>query len=491
MRSILPLFLFLTVTPVCLAQPREKIHLLNEAAKEVFSNPAETRKIAEYEIFHTTDPRTKATAMYFSALAEYSSGNLDLSLQKAFDAKNLAEEHHFDSLVSRNRFLIADLLRFLQLPSQAERFDPAQGSGTTERGDKLHPDFSQSAQLQNITPPGFVEHRQADLRLENLRETLSADSALSLLNRYEVRNETLKSNKFWQAKILLYKAGFYFDLQNYSASKAALEKALEKAEDLNNPFLLKSIHQAFAKYYLAQNDQQHFNLYSQQAFKYENIATGIENALANTAFQLISAENEAAYAEILENYQDWLKVGLAALLILGLLKIWFLYRYRQEMGTYTTFLGFLQNISRQQKSKIVEPEREEKYEPRDLQLLHESEQAILQDLERFEESQKFLRKDMSLAKLAALLHTNTRYLSEVINHRKGQNFNAYINTLRINYITDKIKTDPSYMKYKVSYLAEESGFSSHSAFTTVFKSIVGLSPSAFVAYLRDQELTAS
>lgn len=101
-----------------------------------------------------------------------------------------------------------------------------------------------------------------------------------------------------------------------------------------------------------------------------------------------------------------------------------------------------------------------------------------------EKTKRFLNKNMSLANLAAQLDTNTKYLSEVINKYKGKNFNMYINELRVNHIAYLLKEDPVYLNYKVSYLAEVSGFSSHSSFTTVFKSITGMSPNAYIQQKR-------
>ena len=120
-----------------------------------------------------------------------------------------------------------------------------------------------------------------------------------------------------------------------------------------------------------------------------------------------------------------------------------------------------------------------------------SELQILEDLRKFEATDKYTSKDMSLAMLASELNTNTKYLSKVINEHKKKNFNAYINELRVNFIVEKMKTEPSYLNYKVSYLAEVCGFSSHSTFTTVFKSIVGVSPITFVEFIREESLEKS
>jgi AraC-like DNA-binding protein len=66
------------------------------------------------------------------------------------------------------------------------------------------------------------------------------------------------------------------------------------------------------------------------------------------------------------------------------------------------------------------------------------------------------------------------------------NFNTYINKLRINYIVEKLKTDPNYIKYRISYLAENCGFTSHTAFATVFKNITGLTPVKFIEFLNNE-----
>ena len=61
---------------------------------------------------------------------------------------------------------------------------------------------------------------------------------------------------------------------------------------------------------------------------------------------------------------------------------------------------------------------------------------------------------------------------DTMQHREQEvELNIAINKLRINFIVEKLKSDPNFINYKISYLAETSGFSSHSTFATIFKSI--------------------
>ncbi len=122
---------------------------------------------------------------------------------------------------------------------------------------------------------------------------------------------------------------------------------------------------------------------------------------------------------------------------------------------------------------------------REKEIMPEStKQELLKKLERFESSQQFTDRNISIAVLAGKMKTNTKYLSYIINNYRNKDFNSYINELRINYIVAKIDEDNRYLNYKISYLAEECGFATHSQFTTVFKNITGLSPSIFMAYLK-------
>lgn len=112
---------------------------------------------------------------------------------------------------------------------------------------------------------------------------------------------------------------------------------------------------------------------------------------------------------------------------------------------------------------------------------------ILEKLDDFEKNNEFIRKDTSLPKLSHQLNTNTTYLSEVIKQHKKNNFNGYINHLRIEYIIKKLNEDPILREYKISYLAEKSGFASREVFTITFKKEKGISPSHFIKELKDSQ----
>lgn len=111
---------------------------------------------------------------------------------------------------------------------------------------------------------------------------------------------------------------------------------------------------------------------------------------------------------------------------------------------------------------------------------HKTELLILEKLEEFEKNNVFLKKEISLTTLAEEFDTNNTYLSEIINKHKQKNFKTYLNELKIHYIVDKLKNDPIYLSYKISYLANEAGFSSRTSFAVIFKTVMGITPSDYI-----------
>ncbi len=114
----------------------------------------------------------------------------------------------------------------------------------------------------------------------------------------------------------------------------------------------------------------------------------------------------------------------------------------------------------------------------------EAEKNILKRFDSFERKLKFLSPDVSISSMAIDFNTNVRYLSETIKKHKNNNFNGYINDLRIDYITSKLKNEPEYSSYKIAYLAEECGFASHAVFNRAFVQRTGIAPSKFISYLK-------
>ncbi|KPM47650.1 helix-turn-helix domain-containing protein [Jiulongibacter sediminis] len=95
------------------------------------------------------------------------------------------------------------------------------------------------------------------------------------------------------------------------------------------------------------------------------------------------------------------------------------------------------------------------------------------------EEKWFQNPSLSLRELADKVNTSSNKLSWLLNDRIGQNFNEYINKLRIEDFKEKA-LNPNNNHLTLLGLAYDSGFSSKSVFNTFFKKNEGLTPKAWL-----------
>lgn len=106
--------------------------------------------------------------------------------------------------------------------------------------------------------------------------------------------------------------------------------------------------------------------------------------------------------------------------------------------------------------------------------------SVLDQLEKFEAKNKFLKKELTLNDLAAVLNTNANYLSKIINYYKEKSFSNYLNDLRVDFIIELLRNQPRYRNFTIKALAEEAGFANAQHFSKAFYARTGLYPSFFV-----------
>ena len=95
------------------------------------------------------------------------------------------------------------------------------------------------------------------------------------------------------------------------------------------------------------------------------------------------------------------------------------------------------------------------------------------------ENQGFLREDITLQTLSDATDISPRKISACLKNVKNVSFPDYINSLRIQYIEEKVASDPLWAKYTFEAMAFECGFGSRSNFYQVFKKLKGVSPKTY------------
>ncbi|MCL8536493.1 AraC family transcriptional regulator [Chryseobacterium gallinarum] len=139
------------------------------------------------------------------------------------------------------------------------------------------------------------------------------------------------------------------------------------------------------------------------------------------------------------------------------------------------FLQSLANIRNDYK-KVTEKESKTQPDVADVEnfekIFERIETAMKQDL---------LFKDikLNLSRLSVAIDVNSTYISKTIRYKGYANFNAYLNTYRVDYVK-KLFTETDFQKATLMYVYTEAGFSNQSTFNRVFKQIEGVTPSEYI-----------
>lgn len=319
------------------------------------------------------------------------------------------------------------------------------------------------------------------------------DKAKILLDQVIINLKKEPQQSFLSALAYENLSRYYFLTEDYKAAIEHLEKGLSEIEILPYNNLKSKIYESLAKAHFALHNDTKYHEYNKLHIELKSKLDANQKEGIRYIVKLVETNqnNTLEFQKQNESKKLWLLILVFLSSIIGLL-IYFLIEKRRNKDLKKQVYFFEKQKKRELSISVADNPKEnadriinDKIGERDSnKISKEKEVEILKKLHDWEQSDRYLNKNMSLSTLSAQMGVNTKYLSEVINNSKGKNFNGYINELRINHIAHLLKTDPAFLHYKVSYLAEFSGFSSHSAFTTVFKSVTGMSPNSYI-----QEIT--
>lgn len=318
------------------------------------------------------------------------------------------------------------------------------------------------------------------------------DDAVHLIGEAEKKGYIDSKNK--QYRSLYYLALSSYSKKEYAKSLSYCEKALginvRIASFMNfeleiyNLAVLNSEKLHNSKkltYYLGRYNQ------ISRKYDYRNKSKFIANIYSQDV-SLVKQELESQKS----NKKIFVMLFLLILIVCCYL-LWHYIKLRQDRKKFETIISSFENneqIEFQQQANddldVPEIALSSVIDRKSIKVSSEVDERIIKQLEKFEKNERFLSPNISLSNMTSDFNTNSVYLSAVIKNHKGKSFNKYINDLRIEYIIKKLKTSPEYSNYKISYLAEECGFSSHTVFIRIFTEKTGLTPSKFLNFLKNE-----
>lgn len=101
-------------------------------------------------------------------------------------------------------------------------------------------------------------------------------------------------------------------------------------------------------------------------------------------------------------------------------------------------------------------------------------------------TEEFCNSDFSIDKLASLIGSNSRYVSETINESYGKNFRSFLNEYRIKEAMKRLSDADNYGNYTLKAISESVGYKSQANFIAVFTKVTGMKPSVYQKISRER-----
>ncbi len=96
-----------------------------------------------------------------------------------------------------------------------------------------------------------------------------------------------------------------------------------------------------------------------------------------------------------------------------------------------------------------------------------------------EHTEEYCSDSFTLDRLAELVGSNTKYVSQAINGSFGKNFSNYVNEYRIRKACLRLADFDRFGTYTISAIGQSVGFKSNTTFTAVFRKLTGMTPSVY------------
>lgn len=471
----------------------------------LYQDPEQTIKTANYLLGNAASNTEKAKALYLRSKSKMLKGNIEEGIEDLFEAKEIVRKDESPFISSLVLTAISEQCRMSGMDDVATTY--------------LHKAESFSKKIDSEQEKAIARTMFFQEQAKRMAQKNNTEKAIQNLKQAErlLKNSTPALAAITQNEL----GNNYLKIQKNDASEVCFNKAISllKISGLNNSSIESVSLNGLGNVSVLKGDLKNATRYFTEALKVpiidistkikilDNLSTVYKNLDSTALSQKYYNEEVALNASILYSEREvrrtiishidaeqkkmllsdkrvYYKWGIVFIAFFLLILIAYYFYNRKLDNEYQRFQKIIFQIEKEE--KLETPFNNDDLSiktSKGIVIPEETEKNILERLQEFEATTKFTNSNMNLNLLAKQLKTNSKYVSEIIHVHKQKNFSTYINELRINYIIHLMKTDKAYLTYKVSYLAETCGFSSHSAFTVVFKSITGFTPKQFIAFL--------
>ena len=152
--------------------------------------------------------------------------------------------------------------------------------------------------------------------------------------------------------------------------------------------------------------------------------------------------------------------------------------YRQKKQLFTAYREL---YSRNQQYLNDRHDSEaERRQTKDQRLTKDQRTEILDKVEKVMlDAGEICDSNFNIDRLALLVGSNSRYVSEAINEEYGKNFRTYLNEYRIKEAMRRLADTAHYGSFTIKAISESVGYKSQANFISVFTKVTGMKPSIY------------
>ena len=203
------------------------------------------------------------------------------------------------------------------------------------------------------------------------------------------------------------------------------------------------------------------------------------NSLKNTMFLYETNKSENAIRSLKKEKQDrdelitlqrgWIITLIVAFIVFVIMLA---VVYRQKKQLYMTYRKlYIRNI---QDLNVKQADETGK------RLTKDQRTTILEEVQKvMTNADEICNSNFNIDRLASLVGSNSRYVSEAINEEYGKNFRSFLNEYRIKEAMRRLADTKKYGSFTIKAISESVGYKSQANFISVFTKVTGMKPSIY------------
>jgi AraC-like DNA-binding protein len=305
--------------------------------------------------------------------------------------------------------------------------------------------------------------------------------SLNCLDSMLVNIDAQDTPERFRVYTLLQKSDVLSLIGNKTEAECCLKEAEATAEKYNSRDLQVYVSHSLYKFHLAIGNISLANKYKLEYLERKDslVNGGKMESVAKMRFmeQLRQVNETVEQMSRQRQRQNFILIIVAIIAVIIVISSLLLIRsYRKLQRSHHVL--YRQNVEMQQHEDEQRLKHEEKY--RGSNLADEDKTQIIERIQSImENTDEICSDEFSLARLAKLVDSNYKHVSQVINEMYQKNFNTLLNEYRIKEVCRRLNDFSNYGNLTIEAVGMSVGFKSRSNFESTFKQNVGMSPSEY------------